>query len=508
MDPTFNLVDEPWIPCVSTNNAVRNLSLRQTLKEAHSLRGIAGASPLITGALYRLLLAVLYRIVESPQDPGTWADLWEAGRFPPDCIDAYLDRWREQFDLFHPQQPFYQGDHPRSRVKPLSALIPEAASGNNATLFDHNTDTLERAFNPADAAQILLACQTFSVAGGSGLAPKEATAAPWAGAVIFLCEGDSLFETLLLNLLPCDSEYPIPGDPTQDRPVWEAPDPYLPERTAPLGYLDYLTWPGRVLRLLPEHLDGQLVVRQVALAGGLRLSSPIWDPFKHYSGNDKQGWRPLRFRQGRALWRDSAAFLRIRDPENARPPALFDWLAELIEDEVLPRSHSYRLMALGACSNQAKIDFYREEHLPLPMDYLMRPELIEDLALALQAAENVRNALMRAVSRLATLVLSPTADQKDGRQPDRKDRDNLMAHWAVDPYYWASLEVPFIELLVSLPQKGEDALQTWQDILFDTARAALTRAEMLAGTDIRALRAAVRARGQLEGALKKLTDEQ
>ena len=161
-------------------------------------------------------------------------------------------------------------------------------------------------------------------------------------------------------------------------------------------------------------------------------------------------------------------------------------------------------MALGMANNQAKIDFYSVEHLPLPVPYLQNQKNVDGLHITLEAAENTRKKLYGALARMATLILSPTADDEEGHKPDKRDVQNLMDHWSAERQYWAMLEAPFFQLLRDLPSKGEEAITQWDLALQETARSAFDYAARMAGDDARALRASVRARGQLAGGLKKL----
>jgi len=138
---------------------------------------------------------------------------------------------------------------------------------------------------------------------------------------------------------------------------------------------------------------------------------------------------------------------------------------------------------------------------------LQNAQNVDGLNAALEAAENARKKLYGALSRMATLILSPTADDEDGRKPDKKDVQNLLAHWAAERQYWARLEAPFFRLMRDLPTEGEDAINQWDSVVQEAAWAAFDYAARMAGDDARALRASVRARGQLSGSLKKLFQE-
>ncbi len=374
------------------------------------------------------------------------------------------------------------------------------ASGNNATLFDHHHEGREVALPPDAAARALLVALTFGLAGLSGL-PQKFTDAPWTRGIVFLAEGDSLFATLMFNYLPAHRSGFGMDDASQDRPFWEAEHPCAPPRQVPLGITDYLTWPNRAVRLFPEP-DGRggWVVRQVTLAPALALESTVWDPYKHYREDKKRGRLVLRFHEGRALWRDSAVLLQLQS-QDQWPPRPLAWLADLVAMETLPAEARFRFMALGMANNQAKIDFYREEHFPVPREYLLNSELVQQLAEALALAEAAGKELGKALNRLATLILSPTADDPEGRKPDRKDVDNLTGHWGGPRSYWAALETPFWSMLLTLPQEGEQALNAWRETVRRTAIEAFNRVAESLGETPRVLKAVARAERQLRGAL-------
>src|SRR5881398_2234136 len=105
----FNLIDEPWIPCIAPQGQRVEYGIRDTLLKAHDLREICDDSPLVTVALHRLLLSILYRAYEGPPDMAKWRSLHERGNVAPgDGIDKYLKDWRSRFYLFDDKHPFMQ----------------------------------------------------------------------------------------------------------------------------------------------------------------------------------------------------------------------------------------------------------------------------------------------------------------------------------------------------------------------------------------------------------------
>ncbi len=500
MTATFDLIHEPWIPCVEQDGHPVELGLREALTRAHELREVGGDSPLVTAALYRLLLAILHRVF-GPAGYDAWADLWSAGRFDPDALDAYFTQWQERFDLFHPTRPFYQAADARVKPKSLTSLVHDVASGNNATLFDHHTDASGLTLEPAQAARALIALQAFGLAGLSGL-PQKFTDAPCARGIVFLVQGDTLAETLLLNMIRYDANHPLPRRP-DDRPAWEMDDPFQDERMTPRGYLDYLTWQGRRILLLPEgDNEGALLIHSMTLAPGLRLAEGIADPMKPYRRDEKRGLLPLRFNENRALWRDSATLFQLDSAESHTPRA-FAWLAELMNEGLLsPNARS--TLALGMANDQAKVEFYRTEHLPLPLAYLQDQQLLNTLRDdVLGVAENVARQLWGAARTMATFTLTPEADDESVHQPAPEDLSRVMAPWGIERRYWSRLEVPFRLALESLPLRHAETLLEWQQVLRRIAWDAFDAVARDVETDPRALKAAVRGREQLALGLSK-----
>ncbi len=503
---SFDLIAEPWLPCVRPDGGQELLSLRRALTEAHAIRELGGESPLVVVALHRLLLALLHRVF-GPANGEAWAALWRRGAFDAAVLDAYFAQWHDRFDLFHPQRPFYQAADPRVKPKSVLTLILDMSS---AGIFEHS-EIDNVTLSPAQAARALITAETFSIAGLSGLEQKFTDCAVTRG-VHFLVEGDSLFETLALNLLryPDDGVMPTSDD---DRPVWEMDDPFRPARSVPLGYLDYLTWMNRRILLLPEMGSEGPVVRRFTWAPALRLATNVLDPFKHYRFDPDPktgGYKMLRFREERALWRDSAALFSLHQSREssaqARPPRPFAWLYALYEDDpaLFGRRALYRFRAQGMASDQARVFFYRDERLPLPLAYLESEELVSRLWETTNRAEAAARQLWSACRTLATFVIKPNADAADAKPPAREDLDRLTASWAAERHYWAALELPFRQLLVALPDDPGAATAAWHAATRRATRRALEETIALVGDDGRALKAAVRARGQLAYGLKQV----
>jgi CRISPR system Cascade subunit CasA len=94
---SFDLVDEPWLPCLMTGGGTRELGLRQVLLDAHLVRELSLDVPTQFSPVLRLLLAISHRAVRQPGTSGgprstdAWEHLWALGALPGDPISRYLD---------------------------------------------------------------------------------------------------------------------------------------------------------------------------------------------------------------------------------------------------------------------------------------------------------------------------------------------------------------------------------------------------------------------------------
>jgi CRISPR system Cascade subunit CasA len=383
----------------------------------------------------------------------------KAGRFDPDRLRRYFGEWADRFDLFHDKYPFYQRAGFKTKESSgVNRLAQELSRGNNAALFDHTTDDQPPALTPAAAARLVIAEQAFAVGGGKS-DTGNTTHAPLVSGASVLVRGDTLFETLWLNLTVYDKdERPVVSDES-DSPVWEREqvDPHRQPAT-PFGYLDFLTWQSRTLRVVPEQERGRVVVRRVSYAQGRKCDPGVgfFNPMVAYGRNDaKDPFQPVRFNEFRDLWRDSASLYQIRDAgyDFARAPrVVHDLSAEGLRDS-LPVSARYRLSVFGLCTDKAKVLFWRHESLPLPLAYLDDADIVGRLKEALKCAEEVvSDALRKAV--WAAVANRLTGDV--GTSPDTDRVRALVDSFSPARLYWSRLELPYRELLVALAAEGAD----------------------------------------------------
>ncbi len=501
MNFSFNLIDQPWIPCVKPDGALIEYSLIELLRDAHRLRAICCETPLMSTAIMPLTLAVLHRVF-GPETQRGWEELWGLGAFPMEQLTTYFEKWYERFDLFHPERPFYQARD--DRVKPKSIIHIIHSIGNTGTLFTHARDDRGLRLSPAIVARHLIAAQSFRTAGLSGLDEKF-TDSPLTRGVLFWAEGETIFETLMLNLLSYPQERVMQHTP-QDAPTWELDDPFQ-KRMYPFGYLDYLTWSSKRIWLIPEQEGDEVVVRMMTIAPGLNLDASVKSPQKRYVRREnKKGeisWPFLYFNPDKALWRDYHSLLALGQ-DDVRPPAVVEWLADLALDGVIDDRQSTQITATGMLADQAKPIFYRQEPMPLPPALLIDDDetrhkraIIDE---AIKQAEDVAYKLRNGLNILADHVLMRGGDAK----PDSNDRKKLVQQWDVLTFYWSCLETNFWDFIHQLLENPDEAATAWRKLLKGTAKDTLAEAARMAGSSPWALKGQVIAERVLRSNLKKI----
>lgn len=508
---SFNLIDEPWIPVVPRDGPPRDVGLRDVLLRAHEWVELYDNSPLVTVALHRLLLAILYRALPAQTEEewhDLWGELWQARQLPPAPIIAYLERWRDRFDLFSETHPFYQT--PGLKMAATDTLIRLANEINFAGIFDHTGEDGPVDFSPAQAARLLVGAQAFALGfGKSGRAqiddvviepPYSADAICLRGLTL-LFTGASLFETLLLNLVPLDLA-------PDDLPCWELDAPHMlrdtlvggKRRTHPArGPVDRYTWQARLIRLLPEETAGGVVVIRTLFFTQGRSEEKDGgndkiDPMKAYRADEKSGWVPVSLLPQKAAWRDAHSLLALGEQER-RPPAAVEHLAERTFEGILPPEARFRLHAIGmatAPNKPGKFLLWRHERMPIAVGLLRDPAVMERLRESLAAAEEMGAELRARVRRVCHLYLDPEAGAT-GREPAREDVVDRVADAldALSPY-WARLEQSFYKLLDDLATDAEGACTHWRQAIAREAESAFARACQDLGLSARALRAVAR----------------
>jgi len=348
----------------------------------------------------------------------------------------------------------------------------------------------------------LVANQSFAPTAGksSTIHTKDS---PWSRGAVILINGDILFQTLMLNLIP---ETMLPQEFSgYGKPVWELDTKLNPKHgVVPKGYLDYMTIQSRAVSLIPcNDESGTTCICECYYAQGRSVTDNLKsDPFLAYRVDREKGNRVLQLRKGRAVWRDSSALFSLSESEtdkNFRPTLSIKLLNVLVAKGLLNKKWQYQFNIYGQNLDpgQPKINFWRYERLPLPLDYLADEALVGDLQAALRECEEVEKALRYSLRRFVAGMLAPP----EGK-PDKDAVTNLVNHLGADKLFWSRLEIDFYHLLKELPNARNESLNTWSDILRRICWNCFEEATRDLDSSARTLESIVEARKMLVGRLK------
>lgn len=456
--PTYSLIDEPWITCLTVDGRTEEVSLLDLFVRAAQLREIVGDLPTQGFALLRLALAVLHRSIDGPQDQPEWEDLWEADRPPVDRIETYLRRYAGRLDLFDSERPFLQtaGMHTaKGEFFGLERLVADVPAGH--PYFTTRIGSGLERLTPAEAARWLVHLQAFDVSGiKSGIVGdprvKGGKVYPlgtsWAGNLggLYL-EGRTLWETLVLNLIPRDQPS-IASFGRADRASWEVepPGPGASEDLAarPYGPVDLYTWLSRRVLLRGDRHG----VTGVVIGYGDPLSAP-----NRYQLEPMSAWRnsppqekklglplvymPQAHDPAKALWRGLAAILPTVSPRGKaddRPRYLtagvVDWAGRALAGE---RPIALRAVGMVYGTQSAVVDDVVDDRL-MVQAVMVGPDAAE-LQHMVVTAVGATDAAVLALKNLASNLV------KAAGGTDAKLADGARARAAEIAY--AALDQPF-----------------------------------------------------------------
>jgi hypothetical protein len=199
--------------------------------------------------------------------------------------------------------------------------------------------------------------------------------------------------------------------------------------------------------------------------------------------NPPQGssnWRPLNFREGRAMWRDSLALLESAGVQDLRRPSTIDWMEDLIVEGIIDESRRVGIDILGfglRPGQTPKVIFWRHERLAVPLVYLQGERgtaLIELLGLAIHQAEDVFREMNYSLRLMAQGVVVRAKGEGPLSREDGRRISDFVRSLGADREYWPRLEVAFKEMVIRIAEGG--SMESWTLALRAAAVAAFESA--------------------------------
>jgi hypothetical protein len=229
-------------------------------------------------------------------------------------------------------------------------------------------------------------------------------------------------------------------------------------------------------------------VRDCQNRQNLVVDKATHDPFKsYYVKSDEQGVGVRSLSAQRAAWRDSHALLESAQKDTTPPtrPAVFDWLAEVMEtgqgrSRKQARQVEFDVLGILNERGQDRPILWRRDHLPLPLNYLTTLELRNRLREGLQHAEAIANLfkpskvksqmrgekdIPRPLYRLAQEILRGGGLQGvlKEREVDDKTIKKFAQRLDTERIYWAALEPHFRRFMMRLAERMESGGQEAAD---------------------------------------------
>lgn len=376
---SYNLLDEKWIKVIDSNtDKTIRVSLIEVFRNASDYRMLSGEMKTQDFAMFRLLLSVLHTVfsrfnangepyecvelddryrqlsdvseddLEDYEDEllDTWEELWNKGTFP-DIVIKYLEKNRDRFYFFDEKYPFYQVTEDEilknikndkkptdTAIKNVNRLISE--SNNKKALFSPKTDSDDNK-NKVSTDELVRWIIMFQ--GYTGQADKTKLnrddyeiSKGWIYDIggIYI-EGESLFETLMLNLVlihPVQEKYIL----AKQKPCFE----YSGDENISLSFAGinnlaqlYTNWSRAV------HIDvdeaSRVNIEIVKMPAVSKTDNyfelmTIWRLNK--TGTYKGLCTPMKHSFGKSLWR-SFGLLCLSKKDEVPNVGIIDWLGKI-----------------------------------------------------------------------------------------------------------------------------------------------------------------------------------
>lgn len=391
----FNLATDPWIKVIDRQtNHEKMVSLNKLFEHAADYRQLAGEMHSQDLAVFRLLLAILttvYSRVDADNQPyewikadsklsrnweidqeeidlddskddlmNTWETLYQGGRFTA-AVTQYLKDNADCFNFFG-DRPFYQVTKmdydavvPAGKridthtgqvaVRQINRQISQ--SGNTPAIFAPKSESTKDDLPLDELVRWVITYQNFTgVTDKTKIVTKEAfsKSAGWIYHInpVF-AKGQSLFETLMLNLILDDSILNKANwEPKLQKPVWEYHsineyvqyriDEILPNNLAEL----YTSWS----RLL--HIEWRDTGQPTIYSAGMPMfdrNNAFIEPMTTWKRDKKTGdYQPViksLSSLGTSMWQKFGQYVNVYHDDKVRTPGIVKWLWKLQDQDLI-----------------------------------------------------------------------------------------------------------------------------------------------------------------------------
>jgi CRISPR system Cascade subunit CasA len=351
----MNVAFDPWIPVFNLQGNKEMISLSSAL--THGTRYVdLSVRPHERVALMRLLLCVAHTALDGPKNLKEWEKVPET---LPQAADAYLEKWKDSFELFHPTRPWLQvaglSKDPNTPADltntktwiPVSKLNVAYATGNASTIFDHEGLNGSREIPLEETILSMLTFQCFSPGGtigmiywhgvpigkpiGKGLcSSKDGPCVP-SSMIHAVLRGSTLLHSLQMNMPTKEAIQRHYAERSFGRPVWEAMPKSIDDLTIENATQTYTGRLVPLTRLFWLHPDAQCLMLGDGLIYPTFVDGFPAEPTATVivrSVREKKTINLLPFRTNKEYWRELSAMVVKRAANGQGGPLSLDSLAD------------------------------------------------------------------------------------------------------------------------------------------------------------------------------------
>jgi CRISPR system Cascade subunit CasA len=342
---------------------MEKVTLIDALLQAEKYRGLAGETKSQDIAVLRLLLAVLHTVFSRQNENGEtmpidsakearrrWKAIWDAGVFPEKPIREYFDKWEDRFWLFDTEHPFYQVpgiEGTSNPVKKMNGALVE--SSNKIQLFSMRGGREKNALSYDEAARWLIYLQAFDDTAAKNPSPKLCHVGNLG---VVTAKGDSLFETLMLNLTLLKDGMELWGEA---KPIWERMKTSVEKRKEipiPDNQPELLMIQSRYVRLIRK--DGVVTEYTEAAGEYIEEESAFSEQMTFWSARKKDkdimGFYPKPHDKSRQMWREFSSLLGESGGKTGslgRKPGVVAWVTMLQNKKIFPKGRFVAFETVG-----------------------------------------------------------------------------------------------------------------------------------------------------------------
>ncbi|MCK9523819.1 MAG: type I-E CRISPR-associated protein Cse1/CasA [Proteobacteria bacterium] len=478
----MNVAFDPWIPVLDSKGNRVLVSPWDILTGGHQYIDLV-VRPHERVALMRFLISLSHAALDGPRD----FDAWESvPQDLPDAAQNYLKKWKEAFELFHPQKPWLQiAELQKTKSSnaanntddwtPVSKLNFSLATGNNTTLFDHKGLDKEREISLEETIVSMITFQCFSLAGlssqvfwNSQQSEKTAKDAPCAPSSMLhtFIRGSNLMETLHANLPWYEYVQQHYLKNNIGRPIWELFPKDLNDskaiENATTTYLGRLVPLSRFI-LLSSSAQKMLWGAGLAYpnyAGGFPPEPTATVYVRKF--NKKEEPALLPFRTNKAYWRELPSILLTKDINNIGGPFSL---------QMLPENQDFDVLVAALARDQANVVDVKESVYSIPSK-IRSEEGLNIFKEEVDYCDEVANKLGWAIETYRQEIDAGWEGRLKMAGPKTSDLKNKLKEQAA-LRFWTQVENKLSYLYETTKALGTDAFaptqSTWRKLVYATA---------------------------------------